>query len=148
MGSSQVWVCSPTGIPNFASNPLQIIGTTGESNTSSLTRQTALSGYGPGPLAAVDPMRFWAAVHSRIETRVTGMSIDLPSFDGGPIGTAFSMMLGRQVAGRASIGAAEVITPYDARTSCLTCLANNGVPDHRWCGGPGTATSGPRSAGT
>ncbi|MFE7960775.1 DUF6531 domain-containing protein [Streptomyces sp. NPDC057413] len=111
VGNSQVWVCRPTGIPNFASNPLQIIGTAGGANTSSLSSQTALSGYGPGPLAAVDPVPFWPVVHSHIETRVTGMSIDFPSFGGGPIGTAFSVMLGRQAAGRASVGAGEAIVP-------------------------------------
>lgn len=117
VGDSQVWVCRPTGIPNFASNPLQIIGTTGGANTSSLTSQTALSGYGPGPLAAIDPMPFRPVVHSHLESRVTGMSVDFSLR--GLAGTTASMVFSGLAAGSpvmvlgrtATMGAGRVLAP-------------------------------------
>nr|WP_239081286.1 DUF6531 domain-containing protein [Streptomyces coelicoflavus] len=117
VGSSQVWVCRPTGIPNFASNPLQVIGATGGANTSSLTGRTALSGYGPGPLAAIDPMPFRPVVHSHIESRVTGMSIDF-SLRGLARTTVSTVLNGLamgspagMVGRTAVVGAGRVITP-------------------------------------
>ncbi|MFD5056213.1 fibronectin type III domain-containing protein [Streptomyces tendae] len=117
VGSSQVWVCRPTGIPNFASNPLQVIGTTGGANTSSLASRTALSGYGPGPLAAIDPMPFRPVVHSHIESRVTGMSIDfsLRGLAGATVSTVLNGLAMGSPAGMvgrtAVVGAGRVITP-------------------------------------
>ncbi len=87
VGNAQVWVCQPVGTINRARNPLQIIGTTGGADITSLASRTALAAYAPGPINAVDPDPFPAPQVRTYYGSSTSTSIDWGSPNWGTVGT-------------------------------------------------------------
>lgn len=80
-------MCQPVGI-SAARDPLQIIGTTGGADISSLASRTALTAFAPGPINAVDPDPF-PAPQVRTYSYSTSTSIDfgLPDWRSALVGT-------------------------------------------------------------
>ena len=117
-GNSQVWVCQPVGLGVRVRNPLQIIGTTGGADISSLASRTALAAFAPGPINAVDPDPFPAP---QVQTYNYSSRTTMDSWGGPNWGTVKSFLLSTTVdALTADFPEAEILTEVPSVARALT----------------------------